>query len=32
MFGAAITTVNGGLDPDTGDPFHIAGIDDPFAA
>jgi Zinc carboxypeptidase len=30
MFGAAITTPDGGLDPDTGDPFEIAGIDDPF--
>jgi Zinc carboxypeptidase len=29
-FGAAITTPGGGLDPDTGDPFDIAGIDDPF--
>jgi hypothetical protein len=31
MFGAAITTVNGGLDPETGDPFPIAGIDDPLS-
>jgi Zinc carboxypeptidase/Immune inhibitor A peptidase M6 len=30
MFGAAITTPDGGLDPDTGEPFQIAGIDDPF--
>ena len=28
MFGAAITTPGGGLDPDTGDPFDVAGIDD----
>ena len=31
MFGAAITTVNGGLDPETADPFPIAGIDDPLS-
>jgi hypothetical protein len=31
MFGAAITTPDGGLDPDTGDPFPINGIDDPVA-
>ena len=31
MFGAAITTVNGGLDPATGDPFPIAGIDNPLS-
>ena len=30
-FGAAITSVGGGLDPDTGDPFNVAGIDDPLA-
>jgi hypothetical protein len=30
MFGAAITSANGGLNPDTGDPFDVAGIDDPF--
>ncbi|MFG1812147.1 M14 family zinc carboxypeptidase [Kribbella sp. NPDC049174] len=30
-FGAAITTPAGGLDPDTGDPFPISGIDDPLA-
>jgi Zinc carboxypeptidase/Immune inhibitor A peptidase M6 len=30
-FGAAITTDRGGLDPDTGDPFDIAGIDEPFS-
>jgi hypothetical protein len=30
-FGAAITSVDGGLDPDTGDPFDVAGIDDPLA-
>ena len=31
MFGAAITTAGGGFDPDTGDPFDVAGIDDPLA-
>ena len=31
MFGAAITTDGGGLDPDTGDPFDVDGIDDPLA-
>ena len=31
MFGAAITTPDGGVDPDTGDPFDVAGIDAPFA-
>jgi hypothetical protein len=30
MFGAAITTVGGGLDPDTGVPFPVDGIDNPF--
>jgi hypothetical protein len=30
FFGATITTPGGGLDPDTGDPFNIAGIDDPL--
>ena len=30
LFGAAITSAGGGLDPDTGDPFGVAGIDDPF--
>ena len=30
MFGAAITTPDGGIDPDTGDPFDVAGIDDPL--
>ena len=30
MFGAAITTAGGGSDPDTGDPFDVSGIDDPF--
>jgi hypothetical protein len=30
VFGAAITTPGGGLDPDTGDPFAISGIDDPL--
>jgi hypothetical protein len=29
-FGAAITTLGGGLDPDTGEPFAISGIDDPL--
>jgi Zinc carboxypeptidase/Immune inhibitor A peptidase M6 len=29
--GAAITSINGGLDPDTGDPFDVAGLADPFA-
>jgi hypothetical protein len=29
-FGAAITTAGGGLDPTTGDPFGVRGIDDPF--
>ena len=28
--GAAITTAAGGIDPDTGDPFPISGIDDPL--
>jgi hypothetical protein len=28
--GAAITTPGGGFDPNTGDPFPIAGIDDPL--
>ena len=31
MLGAAITSAGGGLDPDTGDPFDVDGIDDPFA-
>ncbi|TDO33232.1 immune inhibitor A peptidase M6 [Kribbella sp. VKM Ac-2527] len=30
FFGAAITTPGGGLDPATGDPFPISGIDDPL--
>jgi hypothetical protein len=30
-FGATITTVDGGLDPDTGEPFEVSGIDDPFS-
>jgi hypothetical protein len=30
-FGAAITTPDGGFDPETGDPFAIEGIDDPLA-
>ncbi|HEY6740264.1 MAG TPA: hypothetical protein VI076_15580, partial [Actinopolymorphaceae bacterium] len=29
-FGATITTADGGLDPNTGDPFDVSGIDDPF--
>jgi hypothetical protein len=31
FFGAAITTPDGGLDPDTGEPFAISGIDDPLS-
>jgi len=31
LFGAAITTPFGGSDPETGDPFDVAGIDDPLA-
>ena len=31
LFGAAITTPLGGSDPETGDPFDVAGIDDPLA-
>jgi hypothetical protein len=30
-FGAAITTAGGGLDPNTGDPFPISGVDDPLS-
>ncbi len=30
VFGAAVTTAGGGLDPNTGDPFRISGIDDPL--
>jgi hypothetical protein len=30
LFGAAITTPGGGLDPTTGGPFPISGIDDPL--
>jgi hypothetical protein len=30
FFGAAITTPDGGSDPDTGDPFDISGIDEPL--
>jgi murein tripeptide amidase MpaA len=30
-FGAAITTPDGGLDPDTFEPFAISGIDDPLS-
>jgi hypothetical protein len=29
-FGAAITTPGGGIDPNTGDPFGVSGIDTPF--
>ena len=31
VFGAAITTPGGGLDPETGDPFDIAGLREPLA-
>ncbi len=31
MFGAAITTPDGGIDPATGDPFDVSGIDDPLS-
>jgi hypothetical protein len=31
VFGATITTPDGGSDPQTGDPFDIVGIDDPLA-
>jgi hypothetical protein len=31
VFGAAVTTNGGGLDPNTGDPFDVSGIDDPLA-
>jgi Zinc carboxypeptidase/Immune inhibitor A-like, MAM domain len=30
FFGAAVTTPGGGLDPNTGDPFAISGIDNPL--
>ena len=30
MFGAAITTQNGGSDPETGEPFDVSGIDTPL--
>jgi hypothetical protein len=30
MFGAAITTPDGGSDPETGDPFDVTGIDEPL--
>jgi hypothetical protein len=30
-FGATITTAGGGLDPDTGEPFDVSGVDDPFS-
>jgi hypothetical protein len=29
-FGATVTTPNGGTDPETGEPFDVAGIDEPF--
>jgi hypothetical protein len=29
-FGAAITSDGGGIDPDTGEPFDVSGIDDPL--
>jgi glutaredoxin len=29
-FGAAVTSANGGSDPNTGDPFRVSGIDDPL--
>jgi murein tripeptide amidase MpaA len=29
-FGAAVTTDGGGIDPNTGEPFDVAGIDDPL--
>jgi hypothetical protein len=31
VLGAAVTTPFGGSDPETGEPFDVAGIDDPFA-
>jgi hypothetical protein len=31
LFGAAITTPLGGSDPETGEPFDVAGIDTPLA-
>ena len=31
FFGAAITTPDGGIDPETGDTFPIAGVDDPLS-
>jgi hypothetical protein len=30
MFGANITSVGGGIDPDTGEPYAVDGIDNPF--
>ena len=30
-FGATITTLGGGIDPDTGEPFPVAGVDNPLA-
>ena len=30
-FGATVTTANGGIDPDTGDPFTITGLASPLA-
>jgi hypothetical protein len=29
-FGATITTPDGGNDPETGEPFDVSGLDDPF--
>jgi Zinc carboxypeptidase len=29
-FGATVTTPGGGSDPETGEPFDVSGIDDPF--
>jgi hypothetical protein len=31
LFGAAITTAGGGIDPETGEPFDVTGIDTPLA-
>jgi Zinc carboxypeptidase/Immune inhibitor A-like, MAM domain len=30
FFGATVTTAGGGLDPETGEPFPVSGIDDPL--
>jgi hypothetical protein len=29
-FGAAVTTPDGGIDPDSGEPFDVSGIDEPL--